>query len=306
MKCEEPYYSIEYETFFPCGKCVPCRIKRKMEWVTRLVLEKKSHEATVYLTLTYATEHLTYGGTDQPTLNPYDLTLFIKRLRRQFDYYHGLKFRYFACGEYGDEDGHRPHYHLVLFGVDESYRELYKKVWGKGYVEVLPVKKGCYEYVSGYCVKKFDKLISFYKEKKVLPEFFRSSLGLGRAIIDDVASQVVKHKMPDVPRYVIEGKKKMYLTRYWIKKIRERCFDLEYIQNLTSIYLSIGREKFMSDLAPFLPRFFHHLKDWYKKVKIELAYKECYKHIIRNNLLKYSKLLNTRGRIKCQDVVNST
>lgn len=304
MMCEEPYYSTEHETFFPCGKCVPCKIKRKMEWVTRIILEKKCHEKMVYVTLTYNDDNLVYGGSDQPTLYPPHVVNFLKNLRRQLDYhYNGLKIRYFLCGEYGDDVGHRPHYHLVIFGIDETYSHVINKCWPYGFTKILPVKKGCAEYVAGYCVKKYDKLTNFYKEKEVFKEFFRSSLGLGGHIVEEVAEHVVKHNLHDVPRFIMEGKKKLYLTRYWIKKIRLRCFDLQYIENLTSLYLSLGREKFMSDLAPFLPRLLEYYRGFYQRFIFERAYSLCYKHIIRNNMLKYSKLLNTRGRI-CQSEVN--
>lgn len=311
MICETPYYDIKTDCYFPCGKCIPCRIKRKMEWVTRVTLEADKHDLKAYVTLTLDDDNLMYGGTDQPTLYPKDLTDFIKRLRRKYEY-NGFdtKIRYFACGEYGDESK-RPHYHLILLGIGENHADIIRSCWNKGIVDIKPVKKGAIEYVAGYCVKKSIELKVFYKEKQVEPEFFRSSLGMGRHIVKDVIQAVKHHNMPDVPRYVMRGKKKFYLTRYWIKKIREACYTEAYCVALTTALLSLVREKIREDIASNvlassiydrakLSRDFGMLRFYMNEI-----YQALYKDTIRANMLKYSQFLAKRNRL-CQKEVNST
>ncbi len=284
-----------------------------MEWVTRVTLEADKHELKAYVTLTLDDDNLIYGGTDQPTLYPKDLTDFLKRLRRRYEYKgYTNKIRYFACGEYGDE-GKRPHYHLILLGIGHTgeFEEIIRSCWHKGIVDIKPVKKGAIEYVAGYCVKKVTALKDFYKEKQVEPEFYRSSLGMGRHIVKDVVQAVKQHNMPDVPRYVMRGKKKFYLTRYWIKKIREACYTEAYCVALTTALLSLVREKVREDIAnnviasvlyesAFNCNTFDSIRFYMKCV-----YEVLYKDILRANMLKYSQLLTKRNRL-CQKEVNST
>lgn len=81
--------------------------------------EKQCHDEAVFLTLTYAPEHLPRLG----ALRPEDHQHFLKRLRRRLvrEWRDGgekgpkPKVRFFHCGEYG-ETGLRPHFHTILFG----------------------------------------------------------------------------------------------------------------------------------------------------------------------------------------------
>lgn len=91
---------------FPCGKCLPCMITKRQALTARLLLEMKSHLHIYFVTLTYSDMDLPPGG----SLQKRDLQLFLKRLRKNT----GLKFKYFACGEYG-EKFQRPHYHILIF-----------------------------------------------------------------------------------------------------------------------------------------------------------------------------------------------
>ena len=91
-----------------CGYCDPCRINRRRLWSHRMILESFGHPASCFLTLTYNDDNLPQDG----SLKPDDLQLFIKRLRSRLVY----KFRYYAVGEYGDDNG-RPHFHGAIFGL---------------------------------------------------------------------------------------------------------------------------------------------------------------------------------------------
>lgn len=93
-----------------CGQCMECRLAYSREWAIRITHEAQMWDRNCFLTLTY----------DDLCLPPYgqlvkrDLQLFFKRLRKA-----GYKFRYVACGEYG-EKRRRPHFHVALFGIDFS------------------------------------------------------------------------------------------------------------------------------------------------------------------------------------------
>lgn len=92
------YFSVS------CGKCIECYKAYSMEWANRCLCEKKLHKDSCFITLTYAVNPV--------TLIKRDYQLFLKRLRKRLD----IPLRYFGCGEYGSEEGRRPHFHFIIFG----------------------------------------------------------------------------------------------------------------------------------------------------------------------------------------------
>lgn len=92
----------------PCGRCIGCRLERSRQWAVRLVHEKRFHEESAFITLTYDEDHLPPGG----SLDVKHFQDFMKRLRFRLGY---TKLRFFHAGEYGETRG-RPHYHAIIFG----------------------------------------------------------------------------------------------------------------------------------------------------------------------------------------------
>lgn len=145
----------------PCGQCVGCRLERSRQWAMRCLHEKRLHRHNCFVTLTYDNDHLPEGG----TLVKRDLQLFMKRLRKG----RGAGVRFYACGEYGDENA-RPHYHAILFNCDFSDRRLYARgrgganpvftsaelagYWGDGLSVVGEVTFDSAAYVARYVLKK--------------------------------------------------------------------------------------------------------------------------------------------------------
>lgn len=151
----------------PCGQCIGCRLIRSQELATRIVHETKLHPVSVFITLTYDQETVPtdYG------LNPRDLRLFIKRLKKL----KGHSTRVFAVGEYGDK-GLRPHYHAVIFGADFAKKQVVKintvkatgarspvyvsdelrKLWPNGSHEIETVTPGLAGYIARYTIKKMN------------------------------------------------------------------------------------------------------------------------------------------------------
>lgn len=117
--------------------------------------EASLHDANSFLTLTYAEDPI--------SLRKDDLQKFFKKARKA-----GFFFRYYACGEYGDELG-RPHFHVCLFGedfADDRYFWATRKgfqywrspaledLWIHGHSEIGTL---CFEsaaYVARYVTKK--------------------------------------------------------------------------------------------------------------------------------------------------------
>lgn len=124
--------------YFPCGHCMACKVNRTSEWTLRLCHELQSWKYAAYVTLTYDKAHIPQDC----ALHKKEVQNFMKRLRK----YSGLKLRYFAVGEYGnevlDEKGNykfyhhlgRPHYHLIIYGLDpldDEHRNFIIEAWEK-------------------------------------------------------------------------------------------------------------------------------------------------------------------------------
>lgn len=147
----------------PCGKCIGCLQDKARSWAIRCYHESTQHRRNAFVTLTYRDENCP----DQ--VSKPDLQLFFKRLRAR-----GVKFRYFACGEYGGMFG-RPHYHCLFFGQDfregsqalgiagEYYTSKFlDDTWSNGHVTVAPCEPGSVFYTAGYQLKNLDQPTAFH------------------------------------------------------------------------------------------------------------------------------------------------
>lgn len=144
-----------------CGQCYGCRLERSRQWAVRLLHEKQTSTKSAFITLTYKNSSLPPRG----SLQIQDWQRFAHRLRKRLG-----PFRYFHCGEYGENTG-RAHLHLALFGISfEEDRELIKTtpqgdelfdspllnhIWGKG--EQNPIGDLSFKsaaYIARYIMKK--------------------------------------------------------------------------------------------------------------------------------------------------------
>lgn len=192
----------------PCGQCIGCRIEYSRQWAMRVSHEASLYENNCFVTLTYSDDNLPTCG----SLVPRDLTLFLKRLR---DAISPRRFRYYACGEYGDLLG-RPHYHICLLGFDfedkkfwrssPSGHRLYRSAlleskWTLGSSEVGDVTFESAAYVARYTVKKVNgaKASEHYhrvdvegRSHFIQPEFGRMSRmpGIGQPWLDKYHTDV--------------------------------------------------------------------------------------------------------------------
>jgi hypothetical protein len=241
---------------YGCGNCIPCRVTRRRAWTHRLILESFLHEKCSFVTLTYDDDHLphSYGEmvqgkeinrvkSKEETLDPVDLTKFIKNLRKEI---HPRKIKYYAVGEYGDQT-ERPHYHLAIFGMasDEPSQfvqlrkrsndpdvEIIRRKWGKGAVDVAELNRLTAQYLCGYVTKKMtDKNNEDTKKwlKGRHPEFMHCSNGLGAGAASSIAEICRKHYQKivengDVPNYLKHGNKKMPLDSYMKEQVRKKLF----------------------------------------------------------------------------------
>lgn len=187
----------------PCGKCRGCRANKARIWADRMILELDHSKKAVFLTLTYNNEHVPIRfdqktGEAVLTLNKRDLQLFFKRLRKRFP---DKELRYYACGEYGQGklSTHRPHYHIILFGLGlEDFKDLQphgmnelkqpywisdffaNEIWKNGFCIISEVSWNTCAYVARYVKKKDMGLVSDeFVDRVREPEFSVSSRNPG-------------------------------------------------------------------------------------------------------------------------------
>lgn len=162
----------EFPVTVPCGKCDGCRLEYARQWAVRCMHEASLKLENCFVTLTFDEEHLPPGSSllrhrgrcDCPSVCK-TFPGFMKRLRKDL---HGMRVRYFHCGEYGEKSG-RPHYHALLFGCDfgDDRKEWtvrggfpvwrsarLERLWPFGLSEIgnCSVEAACY--VARYVVKK--------------------------------------------------------------------------------------------------------------------------------------------------------
>lgn len=164
----------------PCGRCPACRRRKQNEWAYRILEEVKKTRNTFFVTLTYADENLVFSDSGIPTLDPDRIHKLTKDLRYRIGSY-----RYFLCGEYGDQFD-RPHYHICLFvNSDESVedlRKIFEKCWPEGFTKI---DCGISASRAKYCAKYSMKQLNFdYQD--VVPPFARMSRrpGIGKTFLD--------------------------------------------------------------------------------------------------------------------------
>lgn len=211
----------------PCGQCIGCRLDYSREWATRIMLEAKQWKNNWFITLTYNDENLPYRARvntetgelmESAPLCPEDLQLFMKRLRKHWsDKYKHQNIRFYACGEYGEENG-RPHYHIAIFNLplqpkalkwykrNEQYQTIWtcpelEEIWGMGFVTVGALTYQSAAYIARYmCKKQKGKdQKEYYEMLGLTPEFSRMSLkpGIGAAAYKKEYYEKDYIQMPD-------------------------------------------------------------------------------------------------------------
>lgn len=195
------YGPIQDRQKIPCGQCIGCRMDYARDWATRCELEMRKYEHNYFVTLTYDDEHLhVTNGINldtgeliiSNTLEPKDLTTFMKVLRTKWQRNYGEEgIRFYACGEYGDAGG-RAHYHIMLFNCNIRdlvkhhqnkkgnwiyTSEMLEKAWGKGIVGITEASWDTAAYTARYMLKKQKGLNKelHYTMHAQIPEFSRMS-----------------------------------------------------------------------------------------------------------------------------------
>lgn len=225
------FHPIPIDGFLvPCMRCGGCLARRSVDWSNRLCWEADYWQSACFVTLTYSDEALP----NDLSVSKRTLQDFFKRLRKIV---HPRKFRYFACGEYGEDRG-RPHYHFCAFGLGVSDERAIGHAWRvdgvqQGFVEVSEFLRERARYVAGYLLKEVspdinllgrakpfalmskkmglsyalaneakirDGLVTIGGKPVSIPRYFRKVLGIVTHRTDNALSDLLLHHFPRVDR----------------------------------------------------------------------------------------------------------
>lgn len=307
MACANPIRMFdkntrEFISQVPCYKCINCIIDRRstIEDLCDEELFQKNYAAS-YLTVTYDDYHINWvndwHGSLRMSLKASDATKFVKRIRSYMKRHKinsplaDPKFRYIVAGEYGD--GGRPHLHFVFFGLD--YRvcdKIFRECWKFGNQKLLPVEKGCFNYVASYLTKQVYSLSvhDTYDVYNLERPFFHRSQGLGSTLFlrqwdfitsHDYCYQSRKGVLRPLPQY--------YMRRYclyranstspekqaeWRSYFPNKNFSIKEYNKFKHILAKTREENLIARLRksneplPYTP-----VPDWWQTVYVDKA--EC-------------------------------
>lgn len=281
--CLQPYFDQDTNQAYPCGKCQACYIRRCQEWTVRLLEEDLVAKSSYFVTFTYDNDHIHITPKGFATLNPTDLVLYFKRLRKAHSKSERSYIRYYAVGEYGSRTN-RPHYHALIFNADP---ELIEKKWSHGgtarmhYRDAKPIGQvhfGAVESASvGYCLKYMCKVskIGLYHWDDRLPAFARMSKGLGSSYIEKM---IFWHRDDILNRMYIPLKDggKVSMPRYYKERI---YFNTERED--------IGWHALKASLDSLEREIIKYGEHWHRDM---LANRRASFNVMKDNFLKSSKL----------------
>jgi hypothetical protein len=230
--------TLKDDRIVPCGRCRTCINAKIASWLFRLEQHQKIVSNARFITLTYSNTYLPLIWSDfhqkeVSTLNRIDIQRFMKRLRQEQirKFKNKLPLSYIAVGEYGKRFSKRPHYHLIIYNLDE--RIDVQKVWSMGIVKNLPVLDGGISYVLKY----MNKDVTFHSQDIREKGRFQCSKNLGINYIDEKTlkyhNQSLEHCHLTFP-----GGRKTPMPRYYRLKIYNEDFRnqlTEYFQRQNSL-----------------------------------------------------------------------
>lgn len=199
-------------------------------WAFRVMHEERKAVNSMWITLTYDTDHVPLTRNNYMTLDRSHTQLFFKRCRRFMEYHHKRlgttgwpPMKYFGCGEYGSRY-RRPHYHVALLNCHESalWHSWQDGVtglpFGDIYIDDRPLSEGAISYTCFYMNK--PKRVPEHKNDDRLREFRMMSTKMGLSYL---TPEVIAYHKADLSRsyFTTAGGGKCALPRY----LADRIFD---------------------------------------------------------------------------------
>lgn len=211
---------------FPCGQCTNCKINKRRDWQSRLLLEAASHDYSAFVTLTFEDRGI------RTILRRSDVHWFFRQLRVVHP-----NARHFTAGEYGSIFG-RAHYHSVIFSDRPILDSHIRESWPFGSVDIGNVEPASLDYVLGYLLKQSKQIVWPVEER--YPEFRSFSQGLGKFALPHLLLdgtqlprefRVYGKKWP-LGRYIRDRARKLGFTVSETESTRLERLETEYVRAL--------------------------------------------------------------------------
>lgn len=219
----------------PCGRCLPCLQKKRVDWSFRLEQEYKICTSALFITLTYSEDYICYGQSE-PSLVKDEISQFVKKLRNKERSNKSIK--YYGVGEYGSQTD-RPHYHIILFNLEN--KKNIENAWEKGHIHIGQVTGASIQYVTKYVITKNKT----HKEKQAEFAVMSKNIGLNyvkthgdyHGETDRQTVQMSNGSKIGIPRYIKDKVLSKYDKQMYGIKLQKQLdkADLEYNKHLEKL-----------------------------------------------------------------------
>lgn len=258
---------------FPCGQCLNCRVNRRREWQSRLLLEAASHACSAFVTLTFRDTGVA------TILRKTDLKYFYRSLRVSHP-----DIRHFSAGEYGSRFG-RAHYHCIIFSDVPLLDDHIRSCWPYGSVDIGNVEPASLDYVLGYLVKN-KKQVPWPVEER-FPEFRMFSQGMAKRALSHLLVdgcelpreyRVFGKRWP-VGRYLRDRAKKMGFSISERESVKLEAYEAQVMRTVLG-NPSLTEEEITAAYDDFVKKR-NEKAEVIRKKAIRAAYTEQHGHLNR-------------------------
>lgn len=272
-KHPDRFYSLN-QLYFPCGWCLNCRVDKSNSLRDRCEYEYIDKKCGAFITLTYDDNNLIrYMQYDEinnklvASLSKKACKDFLNRLNKNVHKHENNllcnhNYKYLIVGEYGEHGDNpallnRPHYHLLVFGLDFAYcKKIFADSWqGSGNIFIGSIGAGAISYVLKYLDKQlFGELAKEkYDNHGMQRPFQWHSLGLGSNLFKSQQNYILEHdfnyrwKGHDTPVPIY------YRNKFWKNPTNPQSVRLKNINNKSREYYEYYGVK---------PKSFYDLKEF--------------------------------------------
>lgn len=246
----------------PCHFCEGCRIDRRSLWERRITSEFVKYRSA-FVTLTYDDFHLPWNrGSALPTVRMKDVSKWLDNFRHQvrkipvLPRFSTYDFKVVFVSEYGSATK-RPHYHGLILGLDWLYfKDLIRKTWHNGLVDVGPIRRGGIRYILKYMDKSpvgQYALSEFFDVGLESPRFLFSP-GIGKDFFLSQIDNICEYGCAKI------GSRLVPIPSYWKNKLFNYCdkniykmrsHQNEYVNQMNVQARSMGFDSYDSMLRVF-------------------------------------------------------
>lgn len=223
--------------YVPCGKCNNCLQTKRASWSFRLLQELKTAHTARFLSFTYDDKTIPYNPeSGEQSLCKRDVQLFFKRLRKEQAKISKHSIRYYTVGEYGTKTS-RPHYHSIMFNLDNSLVNDLPEIWQNGICYVGEVNIASIHYTTKYVINRTG---NDYEGREAPFALMSRRPGIGFNYVDTHRQW---HR-DDLRTYTQVNGIKQALPRYY----REKMFEPWEREHLARLQQTMSKEQYWSTI----------------------------------------------------------